>query len=201
MLALLQEKGIRPKLQDKRLSGRKVAAKFTGTLRKDQKAAVWEMLKHEVGVLCAPTAFGKTVTAAALIARRKVRTLVLVHTELLRQWQERLTGFLEITKGGLGVIGGGKNKTSDKIDIDIMQSLSHREGLGELLDQYGQIMIDECHPLSAFSFESILKQAKAKYVVGLPATPMLRAGHQPIIFMQCGPHRHSAARSESAPAQ
>jgi len=202
VLNLLQENDIRLELQDERLVGRKVTAKFTGTLRKDQKAAVREMLKHEVGVLCAPTAFGKTVTAAALIARRKVSTLVLVHrTELLRQWQERLTGFLEFQKGCLGAIGGGKKKPSGKIDIAVMQSLSRRENLGELLDQYGQIIIDECHHLSAFSFEAILKQAKAKFVVGLTATPIRRDGHQPIIFMQCGPIRHSAARPETAPVQ
>ncbi|MFN2355647.1 MAG: DEAD/DEAH box helicase family protein [Desulfopila sp.] len=202
VLNLLQENDIRPETQDERLTGRKVTAKFTGTLRKDQKAALREMLKHEVGVLCAPTAFGKTVTAATLIARRKVSTLVLVHrTELLRQWQERLTGFLEIPKDGLGVIGGGKKKPSGKIDIAVMQSLSRREDLGTLLDQYGQIIIDECHHLSAFSFEAILKQAKAKFVVGLTATPIRRDGHQPIIFMQCGPIRHSAAKPETAPAQ
>jgi superfamily II DNA or RNA helicase len=202
VLDLLKENDIRPELQDERLPGRKVTAKFTGTLRKGQKAAVREMLKHEVGVLYAPTAFGKTVTAAAMIGRRKVSTLVLVHrTELLRQWQERLTGFLEFPKGELGVIGGGKKKPSGKIDIAVMQSLSRRENLGELLDHYGQIIIDECHHLSAFSFEAILKQAKAKYVVGLTATPIRRDGHQPIIFMQCGPIRHSAARPETAPAQ
>lgn len=202
VLELLQENDIHPELQDERLARRKVTAKFTGSLRKDQKAAVREMLKHEVGVLCAPTAFGKTVTATALIARRKVSTLVLVHrTELLRQWQERLAGFLEISKGGLGIIGGGKKKPSGKIDIAVMQSLSRRKDLGELLDQYGQIIIDECHHLSAFSFEAILKQAKARFVAGLTATPTRRDGHHPIIFMQCGPIRHSAARLETAPAQ
>jgi len=179
-----------------------VTVKFTGTLREDQKAAVQEMLKHEVGVLCAPTAFGKTVTAAALIARRKVSTLVLVHrTELLRQWEERLTGFLEFPKGSLGVIGGGRKKPSGKIDIAVMQSLSRREDLGELLDQCGSVIVDECHHLSAFSFEAILKQARAKYVLGLTATPIRRDGHQPIIFMQCGQIRHSASRPETAPAR
>ncbi len=202
VLNLLNENGIRPELQDERLAALKVTVKFTGTLRKDQKAAVRAMQQHEIGVLCAPTAFGKTVTAAALIARRKVSTLVLVHrTELLRQWQERLTSFLEIPKGGLGVIGGGKKKPSGKIDIAVMQSLSRREDLAALLDGYGQIIVDECHHLSAFSFEAILKQAKARYVVGLTATPFRRDGHQPIIFMQCGPVRHSAARPETAPAQ
>ncbi len=202
VLDLLQKNDIHPKLQDERLQGCKLTAKFAGTLRKDQKIAVMEMLKHEVGVLCAPTAFGKTVTAAALIARRKVSTLVLVHrTELLRQWQERLNGFLEFPKGDLGVIGGGKKKPSGKIDIAVMQTLSRREYLGELMDQYGQIIIDECHHLSAFSFEAILKQAKAQYIVGLTATPIRRDGHHPIIFMQCGPIRHSAAKPETAPAQ
>ncbi len=202
VLDLLQENDSRPELRDERLAGRKVAAKFTGTLRKDQKAAVREMLKQDVGVLCAPPAFGKTVIAAALIARRKVSTLVLVHrTELLRQWQERLTGFLEFPKGSLGVIGGGKKKPSAKIDIAVMQSLSRREDVDELFEQYGQIIIDECHHLSAFFFEAILKQAKAKFVVGLTATPIRRDGHQPIIFMQCGPIRHSAAKPETAPAQ
>lgn len=202
VLDLLNENDIRPEVQDERLSGRKVTVKFTGSLRTDQKAAVREILKTEIGVLSAPTAFGKTVIAAALIARRKVSTLVLVHrTELLRQWQERLTGFLVIPKGGLGVMGGGKKRPSGKIDIAVMQSLSRREDLAELLDGYGQIIVDECHHLSAFSFEAILKQAKARYVVGLTATPFRRDGHQPIIFMQCGPIRHSAARSETAPAQ
>ncbi len=202
VLDLLQDNDIRPAFRDERLPGRKVVAKFTGALRKDQKIAVREMLKHEIGVLCAPTAFGKTVTAAALIAQRKVSTLVLVHrTELLRQWQERLTGFLELPKGSLGVIGGGKKKPSGKIDIAVMQSLSRQKNLGELLDNYGQIIVDECHHVSAFSFEGILKQTKAKYVMGLTATPVRRDGHQPIIFMQCGPIRHSAAKPDTAPAQ
>ena len=201
-LDLLHDIGIHPELHDERLNGRRVNAKFTGVLRKDQKSAVREMLKQDIGVLCAPTAFGKTILAAALIARRKVSALVLVHRiELLRQWQEKLTGFLDIPKNGIGIIGGGRKKPSGKIDIAVMQSLSHREDLGELLDQYGQIIIDECHHLSAFSFETILKQAKAKFVVGLTATPIRRDGHQPIIFMQCGPIRHSAARPESTPAQ
>jgi superfamily II DNA or RNA helicase len=202
VLDLLQQNDIHQNLQDERLAGRKVITKFTGTLRKDQKTAVRKMLNCDVGVLCAPTAFGKTVTAAAMIARRKVSTLVLVHrAELLRQWKERLTGFLDIPKGGLGSIGGGKKKLSGEIDIALMQSLSRRDDLGELLDRYGQIIIDECHHLSAFSFEAILKQAKAKFVVGLTATPVRRDGHQPIIFMQCGPIRHSAAKPETVPAQ
>ncbi|MHB1606048.1 MAG: TOTE conflict system archaeo-eukaryotic primase domain-containing protein [Leptospirales bacterium] len=202
VLGLLEQNNIGAVIQDERLSGNRIAVTFTGSLRKDQKAALKDLLKHEVGVLSAPTAFGKTVTAAAMIARRKVSTLVVVHrTELLRQWQERLTGFLDIPKDGLGVIGGGKKKPSGKIDIAVMQSLSRREDLTGFLDGYGQIIVDECHHLSAFSFESVLKQAKSRYVIGLTATPVRRDGHHPIIFMQCGPVRHHADRAETAPVQ
>jgi len=122
-------------------------------------------------------------------------------TELLRQWEERLTTFLKLPTGTLGVIGGGKKKPTGKIDIAVMQSLSRREDLPELLDGYGQIIVDECHHISAFSFEAILKQAKATYVIGLTATPIRRDGHHPILFMQCGSIRHYAARPDSAPAQ
>ena len=162
------------------------------------------MLKHDAGVLCAPTAFGKTVSAAAIIARRGVNTLVLVHrTELLKQWQERLQAFLgqgnKADKGVIGTIGGGKSKPSGKIDIAVMQSLSRQGEVNALVENYGQIVVDECHHVGAASFDAILKRSRAKYVLGLTATPIRRDGQQPIIFMQCGPIRHTAARPASAP--
>lgn len=202
VLTLLEQNNIRAVIQDERLSGCKVPVKFMGTLRKDQKRAVAAMLKSDIGILCAPTAFGKTVVAAAMIARRKRSTLILVHrTELLRQWQERLTEFLDIPKGCLGVMGGGKKKLSGKIDIAVLQSLVRLEHPSEMLDGYGQVIVDECHHMSAFSFEGIIKQAKARFVIGLTATPVRRDGHQPIIHMQCGAIRHKAASSETAPTQ
>ena len=198
--ALLRENGIRCDLQDERASGGSLDASFAGTLRPDQEAAVAAMLHHDIGVLCAPTAFGKTVTAAALIARRGVNTLVLVHrTELLKQWRERLQTFLNVGKGEIGTIGGGKAKPTGKIDIALMQSLSRRGEISEVVENYGQIIVDECHHLSAFSFEAILKRARAKYVLGLTATPIRRDGRQPIIFMQCGPIRHTASKPAGAP--
>jgi len=202
VLSLLEQNSIHPDIQDERVSGHKIPAKFLGKLRKDQKAAVRSLFKHETGVLSAPTAFGKTIVAAAMIARRKISTLVLVHrAELLRQWHERLTGFLDLPKDGLGAIGGGKKKPSGNIDIAVMQSLIRKENLAEWLDGYGQIIVDECHHISAFSFETVLKQAKARYVLGLTATPIRRDGHQPIIHMQCGPIRHTATKSEVGPSQ
>ena len=197
---LLRDNRIRCELHDERFSGKPIDVAFSGRLRADQEEAVTAMLRHDAGVLCAPTAFGKTVTAAALIARRGVSTLVLVHrTELLRQWQERLQVFLGAGKSFVGTIGGGKAKPSGQIDIAVMQSLSRQEDPGAFIGQYGHVIVDECHHLSAVSFEALMKQARAKYVLGLTATPIRRDGQHPIIFMQCGPIRHTASRPATAP--
>jgi superfamily II DNA or RNA helicase len=198
--ALLKDNGIRCDLRDERFQGEPVQADFVGTLRPDQELAVAAMLQHDAGVLCAPTAFGKTVTAAAIIARRGVNTLVLVHrTELQKQWQERLQAFLGVGKGVVGTIGGGKAKPTGHIDIAVMQSLSRQGEVNALVENYGHIVVDECHHVGATSFDAILKRSKAKFVLGLTATPIRRDGQQPIIFMQCGPIRHTAARPASAP--
>ena len=202
--ALLKDHSIRCDLRDERFCGEAIHADFVGTLRPDQEQAVAAMLQHDTGVLCAPTAFGKTVTAAAIIARRGVNTLVLVHrTELLKQWQERLQAFLGLDGSGrkrvVGTIGGGKAKPTGQIDIAVMQSLSRQGEVNALVENYGQVVVDECHHVGAASFDAILKRTKAKYVLGLTATPVRRDGQQPIIFMQCGPIRHTAARPASAP--
>lgn len=202
--SLLKDNRIRCDLRDERFCGEAINADFVGTLRPDQEQAVAAMLQHDTGVLCAPTAFGKTVTAAAIIARRGVNTLVLVHrTELLKQWQERLQAFLGLDGSGrkrvVGTIGGGKAKPTGQIDIAVMQSLSRQGEVNALVENYGQVVVDECHHVGAASFDAILKRTKAKYVLGLTATPVRRDGQQPIIFMQCGPIRHTAARPASAP--
>ena len=135
-----------------------------------------------------------------MIARRGVNTLVLVHrTELLKQWQERLQAFLGVGKGVVGTVGGGKAKPTGRIDIAVMQSLSRQGEVNPLVEDYGHVIVDECHHVGAVSFDAILKRTKAKYVLGLTATPIRRDGQQPIIFMQCGPIRHTAATPAGAP--
>ena len=197
---LLRNNDIACDLHDERFGGEAINASFAGTLRLDQEAAVTGMVIHDTGVLCAPTAFGKTVTAAAIIARRGVNTLVLVHrTELLKQWQERLQTFLGVGKGVVGTIGGGKAKPAGKIDIAVMQSVSRQGEVNPLVEDYGQVIVDECHHVGAVSFDAILKRTKARYVLGLTATPVRRDGLQPIIFMQCGPIRHTAAKPAGTP--
>ena len=80
-----------------------------------------------------------------------------------------------------------------------MQSLITDHEVKPLVNDYGMIVVDECHHVSAESFECVLKAIHAKYVCGLTATPKRSDGHQPIIFMQCGAIRYSAdAKSYAA---
>lgn len=162
--SLLSSNKIELRLDDARSRGQALNARFSGQLRSDQQEALAAMMKHDFRMLVAPTAFGKTVTAAAAIAHRKVSTLVLVHrAELMRQWQERLGSFLKLNGQKIGVIGAGKKKPTGMLDIAVIQSLARRDDLSELLSQYGQIIIDEAHHLSAQSFEAVLNEANSRF--------------------------------------
>ena len=196
----LSDVAVHVAIRDERHDGNRLEVKFQGELRNEQKAAADAMLRHETGVLAATTAFGKTVVAAWLIAQRGVNTLVLVHRrQLLDQWVERLSTFLDTAAKSIGRIGGGRNRPTGKIDVGIIQSLVRRGVVDDRVADYGHVIVDECHHLSAHSFEQVIHQAKARFVVGLSATVARKDGHHPIIFMQCGPVRHHvSARAQAA---
>ena len=152
--------------------------------------------------MSATTAFGKTVVAAWLIAERGVNTLVLVHRrQLLEQWVERLSAFLELPAKAIGRIGGGRKKPTGSLDVAIIQSLVRKGVVSDLVGDYGHLIVDECHHLSAQSFEQVVRRAKAKFVTGLSATVTRKDGHHPIIFMQCGPVRHRVDAKAQAAAR
>lgn len=195
-------------IDDERTAGKEIRVSFSGTLRPQQQEAADALLSHDIGVLPAATAFGKTVTAAYLIAQRKVNTLILVHsTALLEQWENSLSEFLILEEepeakppkrgrrkkpSAIGKLGAGKNTLNGCVDIAIMQSVVKADEVKPFVKDYGMVIVDECHHVSAFSFEKVLKAVSAKYVCGLTATAIRQDGHQPIIFMQCGPIRYQA---------
>ena len=192
--------GIRPTARDERCGGAPLDIGFCGELRPEQQAAADALLKHDTGVLAATTAFGKTVIAASLIAQRGVNTLVLVHRrQLLDQWIDRLSTFLGLSVKSIGRIGGGRDRPSGILDVAVIQSLFRKGVVDDRVADYGHLIIDECHHLSAHSFEQVARQAKARFVLGLSATVARKDGHHPIIFMQCGPVRHRVnARAQAA---
>ena len=195
--ALLKEYGIKLCIDDKRTTGKKVNFKFGGNLNVEQQKALKSILSEDFGVLVAPPGAGKTVLAIAAIAKRKTNTLVLVHRKpLMDQWRLQLSALLGIDKKEIGQIGGGKSKSTGIIDVAMVQSMDCKNGVDDRIADYGFVIIDECHHVSAFSFEKVLAQAKAKYVLGLTATPYRRDGHQPIIHMQCGPICHQIKQKD-----
>lgn len=189
---VLEEQGIEIELDDRRISGQEQAKiRLKVTLRAQQEKAVKSLTERDTGILHAPTAFGKTVTAIGVIANRKVNTLILTHSrQLLDQWKERLETFID--GAAVGVIGGGKKKPTGQIDVATYQSLINKKDntVSDLVRQYGQVIIDECHHISAPRYEMLLNEVCARYVFGLTATPDRQDGHQKIMFMVAGPVRH-----------
>lgn len=197
--SVLTEWGIEPTLRDERQSGQQLTVAFHGELQPDQKRAARTLLRHETGILSAATAFGKTVIASWLIAQRKVNTLVLVHRrQLLEQWVQRLATFLDLPPKQIGQMGGGRKKLTGQLDVALIQSLTRKGIVHDYIADYGQIIVDECHHLSATSFEQVVRQANARFVTGLSATVTRKDGHHPIIFMQCGPIRFRVDAKEQA---
>jgi superfamily II DNA or RNA helicase len=197
---LLISNGIRPELRDERYSGPPLEARFLGTLNAEQQTAVDALIAHDTGVLAAATAFGKTVVACDLIAKRNTNTLILVHRQqLLDQWVAQLCAFLDVAVDRVGVIRGGRKRPTGFIDVATVQSLVRKGEVSDFVAEYGHLVVDECHHLSAVSFEAVARAAKAKYVLGLSATVTRKDGHHPIIFMQCGPIRYRVdARKQAA---
>ena len=215
ILSFLNDNNVKYSITDETSHGKKISVTFTGKEREEQTDAINALLTYSNGVLHATTAFGKTVTAAAIIARKKVNTLILVHSKaLLTQWHERLTEFLDIDfkeqeepkKRGrkkvfspIGCLNSTCNTLHGVIDIALIQSCLEEDGVKSFVQNYGLVIVDECHHVSSITFENVLKNIKAHTVYGLTATPIRKDGQQPIIFMQCGPIRFSAdAKSQIA---
>lgn len=208
VITLLREKGVPYRIEDKSNHGKPISVQFNGVLRNNQHDAVNVLASKNNGVLSATTAFGKTVTAIGLIAKYGVNTLIIVHTKaLLDQWVKALEQFLTINTipeendgkrkrkkplSSIGTLSSTGNKLHGIIDIALMQSCISDNEVKPFVKEYGMVIADECHHVSAVNFEQILKAVNAHYVYGLTATPIRKDGHQPIIFMQCGPIRYSA---------
>lgn len=205
--SFLNDNAVTYTITDKTNHGNKISVSFQGEEREEQLEAINALLPYTNGILHATTAFGKTVTAAAIIARKKVNTLILVHSKaLLKQWYDRLTEFLNIdypkheekNKRGrrkvfspIGCFDSSGNTLHGIIDIALIQSCLDEDGVKPFVQDYGMVIVDECHHVSSITFEQVLMSIKAHTIYGLTATPIRKDGHQPIIFMQCGPIRFS----------
>lgn len=197
---MLGEYGTKLEIADEREAGTPVDFTFRGTITPLQEQAVKALLAHDTGVFVAPPGIGKTVVGTYLVAARKTSTLILVHRKpLLDQWKGQLALFLGIEPKNVGQIGAGRAKPNGRLDVAMVQSLVRKGSVSDLVAGYGQIIQDESHHCPAVSFERVLAEVKARFVVGLTATPERRDGHHPILTMQLGPVRFAVgAKSQAA---
>ena len=197
--ALLADNNIELSLRDERAAGNSIELDFKGELSGLQQQSADSLLGEDMGILVAPPGFGKTVIGAYLIAKRRCTTLVLVHRQpLMEQWVVRLASFLGIERKDIGQLGGGRKKPNGRLDVATIQSVVRKDSVADLIADYGQVIVDECHHVPALSFERVLSEIKARYVVGLTATPRRRDGLHPILEMQLGPQRFTVdARNQA----
>lgn len=194
--ALLEKAGACLSIGDRRTARKGLKVSFTGTLTEEQASGVGSLKSKDIGIIVMPPGSGKTVLGCAMIAERKAPTLILVHRQpLLDQWNARLQQFLSLGDIEIGVITGSKQNPGGKIDVAMIQSLTKNPDLPRLAVRYAHIIIDECHRIPAPSFEGVLKTFRARYVLGLTATPYRKDGMERILLHQCGPIRYTSDTS------
>ena len=191
--ALLEKAGACLTIEDCRTTRKGLKVEFTGVLTDEQAAAAAAMRMHDIGIVVMPPGTGKTVLGCAMIAARKAPTLIIVHRQpLMDQWKARLQQFMTLGDVEVGVIAGTKQNPHGRIDIAMIQSLAKNPDLQVLAARYAHIIVDECHRIPAPSFEGVLKTFKARYFLGLTATPYRQDGMERILLHQCGPIRFTS---------
>ena len=205
-------------MEDERQQGRKINVDFKGELRPEQDKALKELIRYDNGILHAATAFGKTVVSSAIIAQKKINTLIILESSaLIEQWKEALEKFLNIneglptyeTKTGrvrkrkslIGTLQGAHDSMTGIIDIAMAGSLCKNGKYHKMMNEYGLVLIDECHHSASETIANVLKEVKAKYVYGVTATPKRGDGLEKINYMLIGPIRYSYTAKEKAMEQ
>ena len=218
LLEKAKQAGVDCEIEDERQQGRNINVDFKGKLRPEQDKALKELMKYDNGILHAATAFGKTVVSSAIIAQKKVNTLIILESSaLIEQWKDALEKFLNIdeelptyeTKTGrvrkrkslIGTLQGAHDSMTGIIDIAMAGSLRKKGEYHKLLNQYGLVLVDECHHSASETIANVLKEVKAKYVYGVTATPKRGDGLEKINYMLIGPIRYSYTAKEKAKEQ
>ena len=175
---------VKYKIIDNRVFEKIETKRILFTLRTEQEDAIKEILKYDSSICVAPPGFGKTLIGAKIFEQRAVKTLIIVNKNmLLDQWISRFVDYFGYKKSDIGFLGKSQNRLNGNIDIATMQSLNN---IPELVENYTQVIVDECHHIPALTFEQIVKNFKGKYILGLSATPNRKDELDPILYQQLG---------------
>ena len=175
---------VKYKIIDNRVFEKIETKRILFTLRAEQEDAIKEILKYDSSICVAPPGFGKTLIGAKIFEQRAVKTLIIVNKNmLLDQWISRFVDYFGYKKSDIGFLGKSQNRLNGNIDIATMQSLNN---IPELVENYTQVIVDECHHIPALTFEQIVKNFKGKYILGLSATPNRKDELDPILYQQLG---------------
>lgn len=167
--------------------------KFDGELREEQQRGMVEVTSlFEAGklggILKAPPAFGKTVTACAIVAQMNVPTLVVVHKEfLMGQWRKRIQKFLPEAQ-----IGYCQQDVCDYQGKHIVIAMVHSLSTGArypkgFYEWPGLVITDEVHRIGAYTWSRAPTQFPAKWRLGLTATDRRKDGAEKIFQYHIGP--------------
>ena len=175
---------VKYKIIDNRVFEKIETKRILFTLRAEQEDAIKEILKYDSSICVAPPGFGKTLIGAKIFEQRAVKTLIIVNKNmLLDQWISRFVDYFGYKKSDIGFLGKSQNRLNGNIDIATMQSLNN---IPELVENYTQVIVDECHHIPALTFEQIVKNFKGNYILGLSATPNRKDELDPILYQQLG---------------
>lgn len=140
-----------------------------------------------IALLYHATGVGKTVTAASDAKEVGGRTLFLVNALKLADQAENT--FAKIWKEAtLGKYTGSEKTTDTKVIFATVQSIS-KNLLEFQPNSFDYIIVDECHHAAAKTYKKIFSYFKAKFILGLTATPERSDGEDMLNLFQNVAHK------------
>ncbi len=191
----LNDNNVPYKIYDERHKCDEVKYKSTFKLFDYQQEAVEAFENIDQGILVAPPGSGKTIMALDLIANKKQPALIITHRkQIYDQWIERIENFLQIPKRKIGQIGSNKKSIKLPITVAMIQTLTRMNDLKKLSDQFGLVLVDECHHMPAKMFRQVITQFNPYNLYGLTATPIRKHNDEKLIFVYLGQIIHEVNR-------
>jgi superfamily II DNA or RNA helicase len=121
--------------------------------------------------------WGKTFCALHIARKLGQKTLIVCHNTMLRdQWIKEVEKLYAMP---VGIIGSGEFDIDHSIVVGNIQTLT--KIIPEISKEFGTVIVDECHHVTATTFTQFLDGMYARYKIGLSGT-MKRKDGKHILF-------------------